>query len=264
MSREKRSFSQEHCVKTSGKAMQKTAMLWPGCRVGVAVSGGVDSFVLLKTLKIRQGIVPFRFELMALHLNPGFDAHSHAALLPWLAGEGIAAHVEVTSHGPEAHSAQNLRRSACFRCSWLRRKRLFELCARYRLTHLALGHNAEDLVQTFFLNLCRNGRVSGMGMNEAFFGGGLRLIRPLLLVEKKHILKAAKQWGLPVWANSCPSAGATARSAMAGTLEALYSVAGDSRRSIFNALARWQLEKSSPADAWEFPHSPQTKAQDPE
>ena len=86
MSREKRSFAQEVCVKSAGKAMQKTGMLWPGCRVGVAVSGGVDSFVLLKTLKIRQGIVPFRFELMAVHLNPGFDPHSHAALLPWLAG----------------------------------------------------------------------------------------------------------------------------------------------------------------------------------
>ena len=75
VSREKRSFAQEVCVKSAGKAMQKTGMLWPGCRVGVAVSGGVDSFVLLKTLKIRQGIVPFRFELMAVHLNPGFDPH---------------------------------------------------------------------------------------------------------------------------------------------------------------------------------------------
>lgn len=150
MSREKRSFAQEVCVKSAGKAMQKTGMLWPGCRVGVAVSGGVDSFVLLKTLKIRQGIVPFRFELMAVHLNSGFDPHSHAALLPWLAREGIPAHLEVTDYGPQAHSEQNLRRSACFRCAWLRRKRLFELCARYGLTHLALGHNAEDLVETFF------------------------------------------------------------------------------------------------------------------
>ena len=245
VSREKRSFAQEVCVKSAGKAMQKTGMLWPGCRVGVAVSGGVDSFVLLKTLKIRQGIVPFRFELMAVHLNPGFDPHSHAALLPWLAREGIPAHLEVTDYGPQAHSEQNLRRSACFRCAWLRRKRLFELCARYGLTHLALGHNAEDLVETFFLNLCRNGRVDGMSMCEPFFNGGLRLIRPLLLVEKKYILKAARQWELPVWANACPSAGRTARSAMAETLSGLYGLTKDARRSIFNGLIRWQLDKNS-------------------
>ena len=98
--REKRSYAQEVCVKGAGKAMQQAGMLWPGCRVGVAVSGGVDSFVLLKSLHIRQGIVPFRFELMAIHLNPGFDPQSHAALLPWLARHGIASHLEVTDYGP--------------------------------------------------------------------------------------------------------------------------------------------------------------------
>ena len=121
MSRKKRSFAQEVCVKSAGKAMQMTGMLWPGCRVGVAASGGVDSFVLLKTLKIRQGIVPFRFEIMALHLNPGFDDKSHAALLPWLAEHGIPAHLEVTSHGPDAHSEKNLRRSACGQRSQINR-----------------------------------------------------------------------------------------------------------------------------------------------
>ena len=96
-------------------------------------------------------------------------------VMPWLLREGIAAHIEVTDFGPQAHSEKNLRRSACFRCAWLRRKRLFELCRTYRLTHLALGHNAEDLVSTFFMNLCRNGRVDGMSMNEPFFGGSLHL-----------------------------------------------------------------------------------------
>lgn len=249
MGREKRSFAQEVCVKGAGKAMQRAGMLWPDCRVGVAVSGGVDSFVLLKTLKIRQGIVPFHFELMAIHLNPGFDPQSHAALLPWLAAEGIPAHVELTNHGPHAHSAENQRRSACFRCSWLRRKRLFELAAQYRLTHLALGHNADDLVSTFFLNLCRNGRVDGMSMCEPFFDGSLYLIRPLLLLEKKYIIKAARQWELPVWANACPSAGQTARSDMAQSLQNLYGLSHDARRCIFNALTRWQLERNSRGEA---------------
>lgn len=246
--REKRSYAQEVCVKSAGKAMQQTGMIWPGCRIGVAVSGGVDSFVLLKTLHIRQGIVPFRFEIMAIHLNPGFDPQSHMPLAAWLSRHGIPSHLEVTDFGPHAHSAENQRRSPCFRCAWLRRKRLFELCSQYKLTHLALGHNAEDLVSTFFMNLCRNGRVDGMSMNEPFFGGKLHLIRPLLLVEKKYIIKAAKQWELPLWANACPSAGNTARSDMGETLKALYGVAKDSRRCILNGLSRWQLEKNSLPD----------------
>ena len=72
--------------------------------------------------------------------------------------------------------------------------------------------------------------------------------RPLLLVEKKFIIKAAKQWELPLWANACPSAGNTARSDMGETLKALYGVAKDSRRCILNGLSRWQLEKNSLPD----------------
>ena len=194
--REKRSYAQEVCVKSAGKAMQRTGMIRPGCRIGVAVSGGVDSFVLLKTLHIRQGIVPFRFEIMAIHLNPGFDPQSHMPLAAWLSRHGIPSHLEVTDFGPHAHSAGNQRRSPCFRCAWLRRKRLFELCARYRLTHLALGHNAEDLVSTFFMNLCRNGRVDGMSMNEPFFGGKLHLIRPLGFDISERAVRRA---GLDYW-----------------------------------------------------------------
>ncbi|MBQ9406659.1 MAG: tRNA 2-thiocytidine biosynthesis protein TtcA [Desulfovibrio sp.] len=235
------SYAQEVCVKAVGKALHQAGMLWPRCRVGVAVSGGVDSFVLLQCLRLRQRIVPFPFELMALHVNPGFAADSHAGFLPWLAAQGIASHVEVSTHGPQAHSEENVNRSACFRCAWLRRKRLFELCAQYGLTHLALGHNADDLVQTFFLNLCRNGRVEGMGMNESFFKGSLRLIRPLLLVEKKTILKAARCWQLPTWDNACPSAGHTGRSHMAETLEHVYAAIKDARRCVRNGLTRWQL-----------------------
>lgn len=245
MPRERRSYTQEHCVKTVGLAMQRAGMLEPGCRVGVAVSGGVDSFVLLKVLKIRQGIVPVPFELIALHLNPGFEPQSHAPLLDWLAREGIPGHIELTDHGPRAHSEENRRNSACFYCAWLRRKRLFELAQQYHLTHLAFGHNAEDLVSTFFLNLCRNGRVEGMGMNESFFHGNLRVIRPLLPVEKKEIIRAARQWELPVWANACPSSGHTARSEMAATLEHLYGISREARRSVLNGLVRWQLQKDS-------------------
>ncbi len=243
--KQKRTFAQQVCVKAAGKAMQQTHMLVPHARIGVAVSGGMDSFVLLKTLKIRQGIVPFPFEIIALHINPGFDAQSHAPLIPWLHEHGIASHIEVTNDGPHAHSEENKRNSACFRCAWLRRKHLFELCAKYKLSHLAFGHNADDLVHTFFMNLCQNGRVDGMSMNESFFKGKLQVIRPLLLVEKIHIRRAAKQWQLPIWTNPCPSAGLTKRAQMEDTLEHMYASYKDARRCIFNALTRWQLQKNS-------------------
>jgi len=241
----KLTYAQEVCVRAAGKAMQMTAMLEPGARVGVAVSGGVDSFVLLKVLQLRQRIVPFRFEIMALHLNPGFVPDNHAPLHDWLLKEGIAGHLEVTDYGPRGHSEENLRRSACFYCARLRRKRLFSLCAEYGLSHLAFGHNADDLVTTFMLNLIQTGRVEGMSMSEPFFQGKLRVIRPLLLVEKSDIVRAARQWDLPLWSNPCPSASSTRRADMMTALDTLCDGKKFGKRNVFNALTRWQLERNT-------------------
>jgi tRNA(Ile)-lysidine synthase TilS/MesJ len=122
--------------------------------------------------------VPFDFSLMALHVNPGFEPESHKLLAGWLEKNGIAAHLEVTDHGMRAHTDENCTSSPCFFCAMHRRKRLFELCRDYNLTHLAFGHTADDLVASFFMNLCQNGRVEGMSMREPFFGGKILVIRP--------------------------------------------------------------------------------------
>lgn len=240
----KLSYAQEVCVKAAGKAMQTTGMLEPGARVGVAVSGGMDSFVLLKVMQLRQRIVPFRFEFMALHVNPGFDPANHAPLGAWLRREGIAGHLEVTDYGPRGHSEENQRNSPCFYCARLRRKRLFALCEHYRLTHLAFGHNADDLVTTFLLNLVQTGRVDGMSMSEPFFGGRLRVIRPLLLVEKADIARAARRWELPLWSNPCPSAGVSKRADMMDVLQSMTGGVRFKRQNVFNALTRWQMDRN--------------------
>lgn len=242
MTRTHLTYAQKVCIKSAGKAMQQTGMIHPGARIGVAVSGGMDSWVLLQVLRYRQRIVPFRFEIMALHVNPGFDPENHAPLLPWLKDNGVSAHIEVTDHGPRAHSPENKRNSPCFYCAWLRRKRLFELCAQYGMTHLAFGHNADDLVSTFMLNLFQNGRVDGMSMKESFFNGRLEVIRPLLMVEKADIARAVRQWGLPVWSNPCPSAAGTRRSEMLEHLNELCRSHKGMKQNVFNGLRRWQLD----------------------
>ena len=247
MSRLSFTFHQERCVRLAGKLMQQTAMIGPGARIGVAASGGMDSWALLEVLRARQRIVPFSFEIMALHVNPGFDAANHSPLADWLKKHGVAGHIDTTDHGPRAHSPENRKRSACFYCAMLRRKRLFELCREYRLTHLAFGHNADDLAATFLMNLFQTGRVDGMSATEPFFGGTLQVIRPLLLVEKKHIRRAVAQWELPVWSNPCPSAGTTKRTEIMDDLSAFVGGHKERKKNLFNALTRWQLEKNTPA-----------------
>lgn len=238
-------FAQQCCIKKAGLALQKASPLKAGDRIGVAVSGGVDSLVLLQVLLLRQRIVPFKTEIMALHCNPGFDPGAHFQLRDLLASLGVAAHFETDDFGPLAHSPVNRKKSPCFLCSWQRRKRLFALCEKYSLSHLALGHNAEDLASTFFLNLFRNGSAKTISIKEEFFSGKLSVIRPLLLVEKKYIRQAARQWRLPVQKNPCPTSGYSARAEMESLMAWLDTALPGAKKSAINGLCRAALANAA-------------------
>jgi tRNA(Ile)-lysidine synthase TilS/MesJ len=237
-------YAQKNCLAKCGKLMQQTDMAGPDSRIGVAVSGGADSLVMLKLLTLRQAIVPFSFEVMALHVNPGFDDDAHQPALELCRELGVPLHSETGDFGPRAHSSENRKASPCFFCSRRRRKVLFELCERYKLTHLALGHHGDDAVSTFLMNLVQNGRVESLPAAEPFFDGRLMVIRPLLLLKKAAIMKAARQWALPVRENPCPSSGATTRDQTHVWLSCLAQ--GDQRkvRNVFGAVQRFALDKS--------------------
>jgi tRNA(Ile)-lysidine synthase TilS/MesJ len=193
---------------------------------------------------LHQRKLPFHLNLMALHVNPGFEPDNHKVLLDWLSEHGIAGYAEISDIGPRAHSIENYKNSPCFFCSWHRRKRLFQLVKKFKLTHLALGHTADDLVHNFFLNLAYSGRVEGMFPRESFFKGEFELIRPLLLVEKRLIKGAVKDWGLPVVENPCPSAQNSKREQIKVWLQGLWAEDKRIRKNIFSALKRWQIQGS--------------------
>ncbi len=238
----KLTYAQKKCVSTIGLLMQKARMIAPGDRIGMAVSGGVDSFVLLKVLALRQRILPFPVEIMILHINPGFEPESHLPLAKYAAEQGIAAHIELSDFGPRGHSEENRKNSPCFLCARLRRNRLFRLCQEYGLSHLAIGHNADDLAVTFFMNIFQNGQVRGLSISEPFFRGELQVIRPALLLSKKYVKAAARQWELPIWENKCPSSGKTMRDRTQTWLDEKYCENKMIKNNVLNALCRHQLD----------------------
>ena len=92
------------------------------------------------------------------------------------------------------------------------------------------------------MNMLKTGKIYGLVPKEAYFGGKLTLVRPLLLLDKGTITQASRQWKLPIWENDCPSKDKTARSQ---TLNAALDLCGGDKRirtNMFNALRRWQLE----------------------
>ncbi len=232
-----------------GKCLHRYSMLDDGDRILVAVSGGSDSLLALYFLRQWQKKAPISFELLPVYLDMGFEVKDgidgKAILKKYFSsmeGGRISYHIEETDYGVLAHSPFNKKKSPCFLCSMLRRKRLFELTHTMGCNKLCLGHNQDDIIETFFMNLIYSGELSTMVPKQKMFKGIITIIRPLSFVPKSKINALSKAIRLPMFENPCPSSKKTKREGLKSLLEGIYSLNPDARAIIMNALSNVRTE----------------------
>ena len=212
-----------------------------GDRILVGVSGGKDSMALLWSLAERQRRSPVRYELFPVYVDPGFEGGFAEALRAQCRDMGLDLRVAQTDFGLIAHSAEN-RENPCFLCARLRRKRLFEIAQELDCRKVALGHNKDDIIETFFMNICFAGEVSTMIPAQSFFNGLITVIRPLAFVEEELIRRFVRQQGLAVFHNPCPSANRTKRQEIKELLRQLYRSNPKVKGNVFRAMRHVRLD----------------------
>ena len=206
-------------------------MLQPGDRVLAAVSGGLDSLVMLETLAYLQKKVPFEFELQAITFDPGFPDFNSQGIADYCRQRQIKHSVIKLDVASLLTTAPNERfRRPCVRCSRLRRGKLYGASRELEISKLALGHHADDLLESFVMSLIRGQGLTTMGPNvpaDEANGGNekLRIIRPLALLEEKTVKAAAGCFEFPQ-AGECP-------------YKEELDASGD-RAWVKRELARWQ------------------------
>ncbi|NTV14699.1 MAG: hypothetical protein HGA96_12335 [Desulfobulbaceae bacterium] len=212
-------------------------MLADGDRVLLAVSGGIDSLVLVKILQYWRTKAPIDYQLLAVHLDMGFGSDEAEQVAAKLARLKVDYLIEKTDFGRRALEAAD-GRSGCFYCARQRRSRLFALAEEKGCNKLAMGHHQEDIIETFFLNLLYGGNLSTMVPKQEFFGGKLALIRPLAFLTKTDIRVLGNNLDLSPVANPCPLSGQSKRQEIRDLLEkSIYSLDSSTRATIFTALA---------------------------
>ena len=224
-----------------GKAIHRYDLIHDGDRIAVGLSGGKDSLTLLWALTERRKRIPVHYELLPIYVDPGFQGGFGNSLSETCRRMGYSLTVDRTNHGLVAHGPDN-KENPCFLCARLRRKRLFEIADALGCAKLALGHNKDDLIETFFLNICYAGEISTMIPRQDFFNGRFTIIRPLAMVEEKSIERFAKAQGFPHFANPCPSAGHTKRSEIKAMLDGLYRTNRKIKGNIFRAMSHVKME----------------------
>jgi tRNA 2-thiocytidine biosynthesis protein TtcA len=119
---------------------------------------------------------------------------------------------------------------------------LFKKARELGCPKIALGHNQDDIIETFFMNICYGAQVAGMMPKQEFFGGEITLIRPLALVPAQSILRVCKNLGLPIVPTNCPSAAKSRRTEIRNMLEGLFRKNVKVRGNIYHAMSNINLE----------------------
>ena len=219
--------------------MMKHQMLQEGDRLLVGVSGGSDSLTLLKLLDGPFLFVPKPQFILAVHVDLGFEepgAESVQQLETFLKAQRFPYHMEKTRIGLLAHSDFNRKASPCFLCSRLRRRKLFELAREYRCNKLALAHNKDDIIETLLLNIFFAREISTMIPRLPFFNGEFDLIRPFAYIEEKLLKRFARESGLPVIPNPCPTSKSSKRKYIKALLTKLEKDHRGIKENIFKAM----------------------------
>jgi tRNA 2-thiocytidine biosynthesis protein TtcA len=227
--------------RVAGKALHRYDMISDGDRIAVGLSGGKDSLTLMHLLSERRARVPVNYELIAIHIDPGFEGGFSEQLKNYCDKNNYPLRIERTDFGVVGHSPAN-RENPCFLCSRLRRKRLFDVADELGCVKVALGHNKDDIIETLFLNIFYSGEISTMVPSQTLFDGRFTVIRPLAFADESLIRTFAKKQDFPEFDNPCPSATNSKRQQIKALLKELYTSNEKIKGNIFRAMSRVKID----------------------
>jgi tRNA 2-thiocytidine biosynthesis protein TtcA len=205
-------------LKSVNEALREFDMLREGDRVAVAVSGGKDSLALLRLLQMHCQASEKRYTVAAIHVRGDATGvtQPHLPLEQWLAGQDVPYRVVEPELGCD--DALPL---TCQRCTWLRRKALFQAADALGCNVIAYAHHADDAAQTTLLSLLYVGDVRTLQPAADYFDGRFRLIRPLFYVPESELVRFARACGFPPPPPACPRSDNSRRKLVADMLKLL-------------------------------------------
>ncbi len=179
-------------------ALEDFAMVRPGDRWLVCLSGGKDSYAMLAMLLDLKwrGLLPV--DLLACNLDqaqPGFPAD----VLPrFFESVGVPYRIERQDTYSVVVSKVPAGRTYCALCSRLRRGHLYRVAREEGCQAVVLGHHREDILETFFLNLFHGGKLATMPPKLVNEEGDLFVLRPLAYAAEDDIARFSELMRFPI------------------------------------------------------------------
>lgn len=178
-------YSQKSLLYKVLKNIKDNNLIEKGDRIIVALSGGPDSVCLFDILyKLKEQI---DFSLSACHFNHKMRGRASEAdekfVLKLCKDRGVECIVDSAKTKILNEESARIARYTFFE----------KILEERRGAKIALAHNSDDLIETFFLRVARGTGIRGL---KSIPLRRKNFIRPLLYIEKKMIVDYLKEQGL--------------------------------------------------------------------
>ncbi|MFB0560652.1 MAG: TIGR00269 family protein [Candidatus Lokiarchaeia archaeon] len=200
------------------KAISRSKMLKISDRIGIALSGGKDSVVLLHILNKIESKFP-ESKLFIIHIDEGISQYStnnlkiankHASELdiPFIQDSYKKLYGKTLDEViKQAEKGDNKRLGACSYCGVLRRKALNKTALKANVDRITTAHNLDDETQTIILNLLRgdlNRLTRNNPMPKKIHPKLVPRIKPLRTIPEKETTLYAYYKNLIHNSEQCP------------------------------------------------------------
>ena len=236
-------MDRKRCAKAGGRLfgkVRRSCLRWdllpPGEPVAIGISGGPDSLALVAMLARRNRMLPEKSRLVGLHVALRGDGERWelpASIVEWCRELGVEVETVAPRLGPEEGFPLT-----CFRCAGLRRRTLLEAADERGCRRLALGHHADDVVETWLMSLFYTGTGDVLPPFRSYFGGVVTVVRPLYEASAREIRRVASLCDYPVDPVRCPVEDHARRNRIRTMLAALGHDQRRVRRVLFQKIVR--------------------------
>jgi tRNA 2-thiocytidine biosynthesis protein TtcA len=198
---------EKRLARKATKAIVDFDMIEDGDRVMVGLSGGKDSWALMQLLDALRRRAPIEFSVIAVNVDSGYVDYKHETIARTCEARGWEYRIEHTKIGEIIDDKLDETATPCSLCARLRRGVLYRIASELGATKIALGHHADDFIETLLLNLFFSGSLKAMPARLLSDDRQHVVVRPLVYVSEEEAREYTEQAGLPVIGCCCPVCG---------------------------------------------------------
>jgi tRNA 2-thiocytidine biosynthesis protein TtcA len=202
--------------------------------------------VLARTLAAARPVLKMNYTLESVHISSDFCACcKKSALAARLEGWGIPF---TDIFVPIIGRLKEGRAMNCYWCSTQRRIELLRYAQENGFNAIALGHHLDDILETFFMNMCGAGVLKTMPALLRYRKYPVKLIRPLVYAEERHVIECADENGILKTACTCPYGRFSQRRVMREKIALFTGGSSDVKRRMLESIGGGHGSSSSPLE----------------